>query len=99
MDKKLKKLHDDMCVSVSIIMEGMVDNSEKRMKAYMDGRFDRLERRMDSMDVRVTMTDNRLVNLEKRQYNIEEIIRDNTGVVAEKVAEYIRGEKEENGNE
>lgn len=92
-DNKLQKMHEDICVSVSAIMENMIENSERRMKKYMDERFDVVEERIGHVETRINLTDGRLLNVEKRQYNIEERISAQAGIVAEKIADYVCNEK------
>ena len=92
MDQKLELQFDKICVSVSETMEVMIENSERRMKKYMDERFDAVEARIGHVETRINLTDGRLLNVEKRQYNIEERINAQANIVAEKVSAYMRGE-------
>ncbi|MBQ4649247.1 MAG: hypothetical protein IJB73_00950 [Firmicutes bacterium] len=55
LDCKIEQFRTDterMFTAQSAVMESMIDNSEKRMKAYMDGRFDKIDRRLDGLEVR-----------------------------------------------
>jgi len=100
--KTMQEEQQRMYMSISEMMETMIEKSEQRMKKYMDDIKHELTARMDKIESIVSDTRDRVSNIEvyvvgmdKRVKKLERSGYYKGGCVSDKVADFINGSDEE----